>query len=69
MCDLETSRMGGPGPCWAVASGGGGVIVQLDNTRIPKTNTDWKISWKKVCGKITTEMGRQDQEGLLVCAV
>jgi hypothetical protein len=29
---------------------------------------EYKIPWKKTCGKTTTEMGRQHQEGLLVAA-
>jgi hypothetical protein len=29
------------------------------------TLTGWKISWKKTCGKTTTEVGRQRQEGLV----
>ena len=30
--------------------------------------TVWIISWKKTCGKTTTEMGRKHHEGLLVAA-
>jgi hypothetical protein len=30
--------------------------------------TGWEISWKKICGRTTTEMGRQHQERLLVAA-
>jgi len=41
----------------------------MNNSRIPKkVGTGWKIPWKKTCGKTTTEMGRQHQEGLLVAA-
>jgi hypothetical protein len=28
----------------------------------------WGISWKKTCGKTTSKMGRQNQEGFLVAA-
>jgi hypothetical protein len=30
----------------------------MDNSRIPKKSTGWKIPWKKTCGKTTTEVGR-----------
>jgi hypothetical protein len=28
--------------------------------------TEWKVPWKKTCGKTTTEVGTQHQEILLV---
>jgi hypothetical protein len=31
-------------------------------------STGWKIPWKKTCGKTTTEVGRQYQEGLVIAA-
>jgi hypothetical protein len=40
----------------------------MDNAIIPKKSTEWKIPWKKTCGKTTTEMGRQHKEGLLIAA-
>jgi len=36
----------------------------VDRTKIRRRSTGWKIQWKKTCGKTTTEMGRQYQEGL-----
>jgi hypothetical protein len=45
-----------------------GHIVQMDNSRISKKSTGWKIPWKKTCGKTMTEVGRQHQEGLAVAA-
>jgi hypothetical protein len=40
----------------------------MDNFRIPKESAAWKIPWKKTCGKTTTKMGRQHQEGLSAAA-
>jgi hypothetical protein len=40
----------------------------MDNSRMPKKSTGWKIPWKKACCKTTTEVGRQHHEGLLVAA-
>jgi hypothetical protein len=37
----------------------------LQNT---EKNSEYKIPWKKTCGKTTAEMGRQHHEGLLVAA-
>jgi hypothetical protein len=40
----------------------------MDRTKIRRKSTRWKIQWKKTCGKTTTEMGVQHQEGLIVAA-
>jgi hypothetical protein len=36
--------------------------------RIAHNITEWKILWKKTCGKTTTEMERQYQEGIFIAA-
>jgi len=38
----------------------------VDSTKIRRKSTGQKIQWKKTCGKTTTEMVRQYQEGLIV---
>jgi hypothetical protein len=40
----------------------------MGNCKIPKKKSEYKIPWKKTCGKTTAEMGRQHHEGLLVAA-
>ena len=40
----------------------------MDSTKIRRKSTGWNIQWKKTCGKTTTKMGRQHQEGLIVAA-
>jgi hypothetical protein len=39
----------------------------MNNFKMPIKVMVGKISWKKTCGKTTTEMGRH-QEGLIVAA-
>jgi len=40
----------------------------VDSTKISRKSTGWNIQCKKTCGKTTTKMGRQHQEGPVVAA-